>query len=707
MFGARRGCGCQMFKETVIYPKDSSGQFLPAWTDGGRHVVSKLDPNAERQVMMAWERFVTGEPLADEHVSKLLLSSWQRSARAGVAPTTRLAPLAARGDGLEHLRRSNHDLLWAAKSLFMNSAHLLERSGSIMMLTDPSGVVLETAGDRRTLDAAEDVHLIAGGNWHEDVVGTNGIGTALAMRRPVQVHAAEHFGEGIKSWTCTAAPVFLPGTEQMLGVVDISGPPSTYQGNNLVLAVSMARQIEAVLTERASREHIYLLEASLKFSGSSDAAVLMVLDRNAKLIHTRGSLPGLALHLGACLPGLEPGCPVEEWARRLPEGLRPDWLHPVIVDNRTIGALLVVPKRWRALMPGLPPSAAGFSLASGSEIDPSRSSFSSLRGNSPALRAAIDRAGQLSGRRVAVLIQGETGAGKELFARAIHGDEQRSGPFVIFNCGTTSKELIASELFGHVRGAYTGATNEGRAGRFELAHGGTLCLDEIGELPLDLQPVLLRVLEEGIICRLGDTKPHRVDVRLLTMTNRDLLREVEEGRFRRDLYHRINVTHVRVPPLREREPDIEPLIAHFNSSLAARHGVPSRDYSADVLALLRAYRWPGNVRELRNVVESLLLTSSEAEVRCHELPEELLSAVGRGVLVDAPTPATPAPASSIEEAERVAITLAVKNMHGNLTQAARALGVSRSTLYRKVERYHLENIVHLVDDMDGARDSTH
>jgi sigma-54 dependent transcriptional regulator, acetoin dehydrogenase operon transcriptional activator AcoR len=697
---------CRAFKEIAIYPIDNSGQSLSAWTGGSSHVVSKLEPQAERQVMMAWERFVTGEPLTDAHVSKLLLSSWQRSARAGVAPSTRVAPLVARGDALEHLRRSNHDLLWAAKSLFMNSAHLLERSGSIMMLTDPHGVVLETAGDKRTLDAAQDIHLIAGGNWHEDVVGTNGIGTALAMRRPIQVHAAEHFGEGIKSWTCTAAPVFLPGTEQILGVIDISGPPSTYQGNNLVLAVSMARQIEAALIERANREHIYLLEASLKFSGSSDAAVLMVLDRHAKLIHARGSVPGLALHLGVCLPGLEAGCQVEEWARRLPEGMRPEWLHPVIVDGATIGALLVVPKRARGNIAGLQLAGVSNRLENESEIDPSRSSFTNLRGNSLALRTAIDRARQLSSKRVAVLIQGETGVGKELFARAIHGDEQRSGPFVIFNCGTTSKELIASELFGHVRGAYTGATNEGRAGRFELAHGGTLCLDEIGELPLDLQPVLLRALEEGVVCRLGDSKPHRVDVRLLAMTNRDLLKEVEAGRFRRDLYHRINVTSVRVPPLRERELDIEPLISHFNSSLAARHGVPSRDYGADVMALLRAYAWPGNVRELRNVVESLLLTSSEAQVRCHELPEELLSAVGSNALVAA-VAAIQTPASSIEEAERLAITFAVKNMHGNLTQAARALGVSRSTLYRKVERYHLEGIVHLVDDAHEAGDSKH
>ena len=658
--------------------------------------------------MDAWERFVTGEPLVAMAVSKIVLSSWQRSLRSGVEPHSRLAPVAACGDALEQLRRRNRDLLWAAQRLFVTTAHLLARSGTIMLLTDPNGVILEVAGDMRTVEAGREIHLLEGGNWHESVIGTNGIGTALAMRSPAQVHAAEHFCEGIKRWTCAAAPVFLPGTDQILGVVDISGPPATYQVNSLVLAVAAARQSEAVLADRANREHIQLLEACLKFGAPSDALAMMALDRNAKLIHTSGGVPGTELRLGSCLPGIEPGRQVEEWGRRLPEGLRAEWLHPVSVDGTTIGALLVVPKRPRAVPVASPlaRAAGAYGIAdspsAGSEVDTSRTGFANLVGHSQALRTAVDRARHLSGRRVAVLIQGETGVGKELFARAIHGDEERNGPFVAFNCGATTKELIGSELFGHVRGAYTGATNEGRAGRFELAHGGTLCLDEIGELPLELQPVLLRALEEGVVYRLGESKPRRVDVRLLAMTNRDLLQEVESGRFRRDLYHRIGVTRIRVPPLRERESDIDLLTLHFSHSLAERHGVTSRRFGPDVLALLHAYQWPGNVRELRNVVESLLLTSNEDDVHCEELPDELLSAV-RGA-VDTTVAGR---GTSLEESERLAIVRAVQNVHGNLAQAARALGISRSTLYRKVERYHLENIVRLGDDADRTGEPTH
>ena len=543
-------------------------------------------------------------------------------------------------------------------------------------------MVLEVAGDMHTLESAQDVHLVEGGHWHESVVGTNGIGTALAMRQPVQVHAAEHFGEGIKRWTCAASPVFLPGTEQIIGVIDISGPPSTYQRGNLVLALAAARQMEAVLAERNSREHVQLLEASMKFSASSSTAAMLVIDRNAKLIHISGNLPGLEWRLGTCLPGLQPGRDAQEWARRLPEALRPEWLHPVRVNGTAIGALLVMPKRPHSMTTGQPLASVASNRSGESEIDPSRSDFGNLLGHSQVLRTVIDRARLLSGRRVAVLIQGETGVGKELFARAIHGDEQRSGPFVTFNCGATSRELIASELFGHVRGAYTGATNEGRAGRFELAHGGTLCLDEIGELPLDLQPVLLRCLEEGVVYRLGEAKPRRVDVRLLAMTNRDLLKEVEAGRFRRDLYHRISVTCIRVPPLRERESDIELLTEHFNHSLAVRHGISSRSFGPDVMATLRAYAWPGNVRELRNVVESLLLTSNEDVVASAELPEELRSVV---VAQDARIPPG-AVATSLEEAERLAIVRAVKNMHGNLAQAARALASGRNEAPAQLRR---------------------
>ena len=651
----------------------------PVAVAAGRELSQPQNPAAQRSTMLAWERFVSGESLALTPVDRVLLASWQRSRQSGVSPLGRLAPLAANGDALERLRRRHGDLMQASKGFFEATAQALAHSRSIILLTDPDGIVLDAAGDMRTLDVGRDVHLMQGGQWREDIIGTNGIGLALSTGRPSLVHAAEHYCEGIKRWTCAAAPIHMPGTDQVVGVIDISGPPSTYQVNNLALAVTAARQIEAALSEHAMRERMSLLEIGLQHQARADAAGLVIVDRNGLICHLSGHLPIPSLRLGQRLPPLDPRFGAGAWAKSLPEGLLPEWFEPVRLGGIVIGALVIVPRRVR-------PQRLR-SAEPASESDPRRSGFSQLQGRSAVLQTSIERARQLAGKRVPVLIEGETGVGKELFARAIHGDDKASGPFVAFNCGVATKELIADELFGHVRGAFTGATTEGRAGRFELAHGGTLCLDEIGELPLELQPLLLRALEEGVIYRLGDPRPRLVDVRLLAMTNRDLLHDIEARRFRRDLYHRISVTRVLVPPLRDRGLDVDLLVEHFNTSLAAHHGVPQRHFGSDVLAALHGYSWPGNVRELRNVIEGLLLTGSGPEVLRAELPAEILYEAGDAV---APEPASMG-GTRLDQTERQAIARALVEFHGNLAQAARALGISRSTLYRKVEVYHLKD----------------
>lgn len=611
--------------------------------------------------MLAWERFLTGDPQAAKPAGNFVVSSWQRSLRLGVDATSRAAPLVASGDDLLVLRNRHRELIAAAAGVFAEVAELFAGSRSIMLLTDAKGVVLDAVGDMQTLEQGKDIHLTHGGDWREDVVGTNGIGTALATGRPAHVHAAEHFCEGIKSWTCAGAPIFEPGTEEIIGVVDISGPPSTYQRNNLTLAVTAARQIETAIAEHAARGRMRLLEVCLHNISSSNAAGLVALDRVGRLVHVTGRVPG-TIGIGQRVPGLDRHLPIEDWARRLPEGWRPEWLNAVSLDGQQIGAVLVIPDKARGPVRG-------------SENDPARSNFDHIIGRSAAMQAVIRQASQLVGRQVPVLIEGETGVGKELLARAIHDDADDRRPFIAFNCGVVSKELLASELFGHVPGAFTGATREGRQGRFELAHQGTLCLDEIGEMPLDLQPVLLRVLEEGIVYRVGDTQPRRVNARLIATTNRDLRAEMAAGRFRRDLFYRISVTSITVPPLRDRVEDIEPLIGHFNRLLATRHQVPMRQFAPGVMEALRQQPWQGNVRELRNLVERLLLTGNEIVIPddfCAEIPlsQQPESAPG-----------------SLDDAERDTILRALHHEHGNMAAAARRLGVSRSTIYRKICRY--------------------
>ncbi len=623
--------------------------------------------------MLAWERFQSGEAVSINQVCHVVVSSWQRSLDLGVNPHRGAAPLVANDDGIMALRERHRELLLAASGILSDAPALFAGSRSIMLLTDADGVVLEAAGDALTLDQARGIHLMRGGGWSEGVVGTNGIGTALATRRPAQVHAAEHFCEGIKRWTCAAAPIFEPGTGVMLGVIDISGPPSTYQRGNLVLAVTAARQIQSVLVERATRERMLLLELCLRRVPVPDTAGLVVIDRTGRLVHAGGGVAA-PVGIGQRVPGLHEGLPVSDWASRLPEGWRPEWFNPVVYQGQTVGAMLAVPSR--------PRSVAGRGGAQGSEADHARSGFHAIVGRSPALMAVIERCRQLAGHRIPVLVEGETGVGKELIARALHGAADPSQPFIAFNCGATSKELLAGELFGHVRGAFTGATSEGRPGRFELAHRGTLCLDEIGEMPLDLQPMLLRALEERVVYRLGDAQPRHVDVRLVAVTNRNLREEVAAGRFRRDLYYRIGVAVVTVPPLRERTGDVELLVEHFNRQLAARHRVPLLRVSEAAMQVLRTYAWPGNVRELRNVVEGLLLTGAAEEVLPADLPPEL--SIRDAVAQPAPAPPESPGPESLENVERGAIVRALQGTNGNVSSAARTLGISRSTLYRKL-----------------------
>ena len=629
------------------------------------------------ETMRAWERFLSGDASAMAPGASVVVASWLRSQKLGINPSGRAAPLAAEGDGMEVLRLRHADLLGAASEVFARAAALFGDSRSLMLLTNAEGIVLDTIGDHQTLDDGQDIHLMPGGDWREHTVGTNGIGTALATGRPAQVHAAEHFCEGIKGWTCAAAPIYEPGTQRVLGVVDISGPPMTYQRNNLCLAVATAQQIEMVLSNRMSLERMQLLEACLESTAGGDRAGLVVLDRHGCLVHSSGRAPHLVA-LGHRLPGLADGAPIDDWPAQLPQPLRADWFRVIRREGRTIGAVLTIP----------PSSQLPVSRTPLPEMAPDP--FAPILWRSPSMGRVVERARRLVGKRVPVLIEGETGVGKELFARALHGDAADRRPFIIFNCGAVVKELLASELFGYVRGAFTGATSTGALGRFEQAHGGTLCLDEIGEMPLELQSFLLRVLEEGVIYRLGSGQPHPVDVRLIAMTNRNLRDEVVAGRFRRDLFHRLSVTSIQPPPLRDRDGDVDLLLDVFNRRLAVRHELPKRQFGEAVRVMLRAYAWPGNVRELRNLVESLLLMAEGEAVTVEEVA---------ALLEAAPEPAQPAMAEAavlaeaggprLEEAERAAIVQAIRHCHANLAEAARSLGISRSTLYRKMERYGL------------------
>lgn len=615
----------------------------------------------------AWERFLVGEPDAAAALGSAVVSSWRRSLELGVNPTRQAAPLNATGDSFLRLRERNEELIYGSSALLGWLQDLFIDSPCIMLVTDPNGVVLEAVGDRQVLAAGERIHLVAGGQWNEDTIGTNGIGTALATGQPAQVHAAEHFCEGIKGWTCAGAPIRQPGTGKILGVVDISGPPSTYQRGNLALAVATARQIESRLAVRAAWERSRLLEQCLQRLPAAAGAGMLLLDRGGYVIFANGQTEP-PYKTGATIPGFHPDDPVERWVDCLPAHLRTGVdVNQIRVDGRTLGALIVMPQK--------APPAGPRRLRAAASADP----FSGFIGASAPINSLIARARLLAPRRVAVLVQGETGVGKEVLVRAIHAQSGPEAPLVVYNCGAASKELLGADLFGHVRGAFTGALREGKTGRFELADGGILCLDEIGELPLDVQPLLLRVLEDGMVYRVGDATARRVDVRVIAMTNRNLRQDVAAGRFRADLFHRLNVTSIEIPPLRDRTGDVGLLLDYFNQRLATKHAVSARQFAPDALEALESYAWPGNVRELRNLVESLLLAGAEGPVGLNDLSREIIGAA------DEPEIAIGA-STNLDNVERVAIQRTIESAGGNLSEAARRLGIARSTLHRKISR---------------------
>jgi two-component system NtrC family response regulator len=317
-----------------------------------------------------------------------------------------------------------------------------------------------------------------------------------------------------------------------------------------------------------------------------------------------------------------------------------------------------------------------------------RYGFDGIVGHSKNFLHVLDQAARVAPRDTTVLIQGETGTGKELIARAIHhNSRRRDQPFVAINCGAIPKDLVESELFGYMRGAFTGALAN-KPGRIEASDGGTLFLDEVGELPLDSQVKLLRVLQEGELPKIGASTPVKVDIRVIAATHRNLSAMVEDGAFREDLYYRLAIVPLRIPPLRERKDDIPELIDVLFQRAKDRHAITDVSLSPATRQRLSAYRWPGNVRQVENVLERLLVLSPTNVITEVDLPEELAPS---STLTPALWPELPEEGISLEAIERELIRRALEKFDGNQTHAARFLDISRRTLIYRMEKHGLSS----------------
>ena len=542
-------------------------------------------------------------------------------------------------------------------------------SGSIVILADECGVLLQALGDTDFLGRAERVALMPGASWAEYYRGTNAIGTALAEKAAVTIHGDEHYLEKNGFLTCAAAPIASPDG-RLLGVLDISGDYRGRHPHTFGLVQTAAQMIENRLIETRHGAGMRLRFHRFAEGIGTVAEGILAVSEDGWVTGANGpalQLLGIsASDIGAIsidrlfdadLPLLL------DWGRR-------SYGQPALLEGRRGKRFYVRVDvgRGRIAIP----------LAKAQHDD----ALAVIDTGDACLAAAIERARKVVGKPIQVLLQGESGAGKEVFARAIHDSGPRAGgPFVAVNCAALPENLIESELFGYIAGAFTGARKDGCLGRIREAHGGTLFLDEIGDMPLALQGRLLRVLQDRQVTPLGGGKAIPVDFALICATHRNLKTEIDDGRFRSDLYYRINGMALVLPPLRERS-DFSMLVGQLLSEISGRRDI---ELASNVAESFAAYAWPGNLRQLANALRTAcaLLDEGESVIDWQHLPDDLLDDIRT---VGAKTVASQDQPDNLRAVSDATIQRAVADASGNMSEAARRLGISRNTLYRHLRR---------------------
>ena len=578
--------------------------------------------------------------------------------------------------------------------------------GYVILLTDSRGIAVQFLGDPADEKAHRKTGLYLGSDWGEDHAGTCAVGTCLKEQQALTCHQHDHFSAWHTNLTCTAVPMFNP-QGQLLAVLDISAlysPPSKdSQTFALQLVKQYARMIEDAYFLRLYRDRpILCFDASREFV-LINRHYLLALGDDGELLAGNTAARGLLAEHGLMTPG-----PFGSLTRaRIDEFFDCELADILSIPyashdqvrafrtgrhNRLFFAALMEPRR-AAPLPAERTAGAP------------RCALDALADDDPAMRKMLARAQRLCSEPLNVLLSGETGTGKERLARALHeSGSRRQAPFVAINCGAVPESLIESELFGYAPGTFTGARSKGMRGLIQQADKGTLFLDEVCEMPLQLQVKLLRFLQTGTIQRLGSDRLEKVDVRIVCATNRDPSREVKEGRFREDLYYRLAVIPLEMPPLRKRGTDIRLLADAFLARFSTEVGKTFSPLSAAHYAALEKYPWPGNVRELQNALLRAVLLNNGPELPVSALPVASSVHPGGEFMADPTRPGTASALAdehcddlahvlagrTLDEIERIAIEAAIEVADGNLAAAAQALGISVSTIYRKRQQIQSE-----------------
>ncbi|MCC5958829.1 MAG: sigma-54-dependent Fis family transcriptional regulator [Rhodobacteraceae bacterium] len=578
------------------------------------------------------------------------------------------------------------EFIHLARTEMENLYQQIAGSGYALLLTDPDGLILDYVGDTSLRRLFRNAGLIRGAIWSEQNEGTNGVGTCIAEMRPVTVHRDQHFRDRHHSLSCSGAPI-LDADGRLLAVLDASSANAKdtpgSQLHTLALVTMSAQLISKcrfirnfpdclILRFHSRPEYVGLInDGALAINGEG---VIHAADQNA------------VAYLGLSTRAELVGRPIDEILDVTPDALH-SWANRQSMPYWPTRGLAHGTRYYATVVPGHTEGLPGdrvFSDQPGKQQLrlPKRSlpTLDQVGAGDATMQRNADRARRVAARGIPVLLTGETGTGKEVFARALHESSPWSdGPFVAVNCAAIPENLIESELFGYRPGAFTGAQKNGMKGKVLQANGGTLFLDEIGDMPLELQTRLLRVLEEQEVVPLGGDRPIKVEINLVSATHCDLQEQVAEGRFREDLYYRLNGLQIMLPALRERQ-DKAALIR----SIIREEGGAGTAITDEAFQRLLDHDWPGNIRQLRNVLRTAVALAEDNLIQLCDLGPELeqsLSATPVGDRLTLPD------ASTLAMAERDALLETLDAHDWNISRTANSLDISRNTLYRKMRKH--------------------
>lgn len=578
----------------------------------------------------------------------------------------------------------NRDMILTASPYMEQLINIVKGHNFFALLTDGEGCILNAIGDEKILSEAFDLKMVPGAYMNEESIGTNSMAVVIKTGEPVQLSGKDHFIKAYHRWTCSGAPI-KDHHGNLIGVLDLTGYTDLVHPHTLGMVIAASNAIEEMMKVKEFNRLQNMNNKHIKTIFNSMPVAIVTSDIDGKIkIHNKKALELLG-NKDNELKAQAMEAIVEEW----------DSIRGAICSGEDISReinIMALRNRFPCHLTANPiynPQDDSIEIVYVfEEVKKVKKNneyqayytFDKIIGKDENFLRIVQYAKKIANSKSTILILGESGTGKEVFAQSIHNFSKRmDGPFIALNCGAIPNQMIESELFGYEEGAYTGAKKGGNLGKFELANGGTIMLDEIGEMPLDMQTKLLRVLQEGIITRIGSQKSIPVDVRIIAATNKDLKKEVELGRFRKDLFYRLNLLPLYLPPLRERKSDILMLIKYFMKNLAESLNKREVEIPEAYLNIMMNFSWPGNIRELENVVELIVNTESippgyfGQEVR----GEEILLNSSHDCL-------------NMEYNEKEHLVRVLKKYNGNITQSAQALGIRRNTLYSKIKKYEID-----------------